>query len=176
MPQQVLNSVENSFSKGLLTEFTGLNFPENAATASSNVIYTLIGDTVRREGFNYETNFTTQNIAMSNTAVSSYKWNNASGDGLTQFVVQQNGANLSFFNASTATVVTPLSTQFVQTITISGFTPVGGAFDPTQECQFSDGNGYLFVFQATINPIFIQFNQTTNTFAASQINVQIRDQ
>lgn len=176
MPQQVLNSVENNFSKGLLTEFTGLNFPENAATASSNVVYSLIGDTVRREGFNYEANFITQNIAMVNTAVDSYKWNNASGDGLTQFIVQQNGANLSFFNSTKATVFSPLSAQFVQTVNISGFIPAGGTFDPTQECQFSDGNGYLFVFQSTINPIFIQFNPSTNTLSATPINIQIRDQ
>ena len=175
MPQQVLNSVENGFSKGLLTEFTGLNFPENAATASSNVIYTLIGDTVRREGFNYEDNFTLNNIAVSNAAISSYKWNNASGDGLTQFVVQQNGQNLSFFRSSSATVTAPLSTQLVQTINLAAYVPAGGTFDITQECQYTDGNGFLFVFQDTISPIYVQFNSATMTVTANVINVQIRD-
>ncbi len=96
MPQQVLNSVENNFTKGLITEFTGLNFPENAATVSDNTEYTIIGDVVRREGIDYETGFSTASQNRANVAISTYKWNNIGGDGSTQIVVKQVGATLIF--------------------------------------------------------------------------------
>jgi hypothetical protein len=43
MPAQVLSTVENNFTKGFVTEFTGLNFPENAATDTDNCLYDIVG-------------------------------------------------------------------------------------------------------------------------------------
>src|SRR4051812_33597450 len=141
MPNQVLSSVENNFTKGLITEFTGLNFPENAATDTDNCIYTLVGDVTRWEGFNYETNFISTSTDRTNAAMSDYRWSNVSGDGQTQLVVQQIGNTLLFYKASTATLAAPLSAQeLVSTILLDNFTAAGATFDVTLECQFSDGN------------------------------------
>ena len=175
MPQQVLNSTENNFTKGLLTEFTGLNFPENAATAASNCVFTLIGDVTRREGFNYETNFVLNNVANTNQAVSTYKWNNASGDGLTQFVVQQVGGTLYFYKSSSATAASPLSTQLLTTVNIAMSVPTGGTFDATFECQYADGNGYLFVYHPSCDPTYCVYNPSTATVTGTTIPIQIRD-
>src|ERR1700735_1264596 len=100
MPQQIISSTENNFTKGLLTEFTGLNFPENACTAANNTEFTLIGDVVRREGINYELNGTSFSTSRDGNAVVTYKWNNAGGDGETQVVVTQIGGNLYFYTSS----------------------------------------------------------------------------
>src|SRR5258708_32428588 len=103
MQQQVLNSIENNFTKGLVTEFTGLNFPENAATSSDNTEYTLIGDVVRREGIDIEVNGTSRGNSRVNAAVSTYKWNNVAGDGSTQIVVEQIGGELHLLDSFAAT-------------------------------------------------------------------------
>src|SRR6202012_2976238 len=111
MPQQILTSVENNFTKGLITEATGLNFPENAATDTSNCNYTLIGDVVRREGIDLEINGATHNIDATNQAISTYVWKNVGGDGNTSVLVKQVGPTLYFFFISQATNSSPVSTR-----------------------------------------------------------------
>lgn len=174
MPAQVLSTTENNFTKGLLTEFTGLNFPENAATDTDNCIYTLVGDVVRREGFDYESNFTLNAISRTNSAVSTYKWNNVGGDGLTQIVVQQTGGTLYFYTSSAATILSPLSTKkLVSTVSITNFLAFGNTFDISKECQFADGNGYLFVYHPQCDPFYCSY--AAGVITAAIISLQIRD-
>src|SRR5260370_42393322 len=82
MAQQPSPAVENHFIAGLKTEFTGLNFPENAATDTQNCVYSLIGDVTRRSGINYESNFSLNKINTINVARSSFRWLNSGGGGL----------------------------------------------------------------------------------------------
>lgn len=179
MPSQVITSVENNFTKGLITEFTGLNFPENAAIDTENCLYTIVGDVTRRAGINYETNFAVSTVDRTNKAVTSYKWNNAGGDGETQIVVKQIGSTLYFYSSSAATIASPLSANLLlATVDVSSFVVFGSAFDPSKECQYSDGNGYLFVFHPSSDPFYCTYDPTVPTnpvITASVITVKIRD-
>src|SRR6267154_2736062 len=174
MPNNLVSTVENNFTKGLITESTGLNFPENAATDTDNCTYTLVGDVTRRQGIDYETNFATTTLDRTGKAINTYKWNNAGGDGSTQIVVTQVGKILSFYLSSSSTTTNPLSKQILSsTVDITtyetGLTP-----DPsTQECQFTDGNGYLFVFHPSCQPFFCSF--AAGVVTATLITVKIRD-
>src|SRR6267154_156931 len=103
MPSQQISSVENNFTKGLITESTGMNFPENAATDTDNCTYTLIGDVTRRLGIDHEVNRVLNSISRTSKAINTYKWNNVGGDGLTQLVVEQVGSTLYFYKSSAAT-------------------------------------------------------------------------
>src|SRR5882672_248090 len=151
MPNQPQLSIEKDFTGGLKTEFTGLNFPENACTAATNTVFSIIGEANRREGIDYEANYQVNTLVSSTSkAINTYKWNNVGGDGLTQIVVNQIDSTLYFYLSSSATITTPLSKQkIVSTVNISSFVASGGSFDATTECQFTDGNGYLFVFHPT---------------------------
>lgn len=174
MPQSLAVAVENNFTKGLITESTGLNFPENAATDCDNCEFTLIGDTLRRQGIDYEENFSIWNIDRDSAAVNTYKWNNAGGDGLTQVMVVQVSGFLHFWKSSAATVAAPMSSQILaSTVDISAFVAAGGTFDTTLECQFSDGNGYLFVTHPSCDPFYCTYS--AGTITGNRINVQIRD-
>lgn len=167
-------NVENNFTQGLKTEFTGLNFPENAAIAANNTEFTLVGDVTRRLGIDYLDHDNPQALVRGNNAIASYKWNNVGGDGETQFVVKQVGAVLYFYISTQTTFANPLSTQILgSTVTVSSFVASGGTFDPTVECQFSDGNGYLFVYHPTCDPIYVTYSGGTVT--GNRITVQIRD-
>lgn len=172
-PQQLSTAVENNFTKGLITEATGLNFPENAATEMDNCECTLIGDVLRRPGIDYEVNYNHQSIDRISKAVNTYKWNNVGGDGSTQVIVTQVGGALYFWGSSTATTVSPLSTKLLGNATISTFVATGGVFDDTQCCEFADGNGYLFVFHPSCDPAYISY--ASGVFTAAIITVQIRD-
>lgn len=173
MPQQPVTAIQNNFTKGLITEFSGLNFPENAATDTDNCIYTIVGDVTRREGINVEFNATYIPFSSRNKAYNSYKWNNAGGDGNTQLVVVQTGTDLQFFRSSTTTPSTGLARQILLTSSIlpyaTGFTPDPGL----SECQFADGNGYLFVYHPNCDPFFCTYSNGVITL--NRITVSIRD-
>src|SRR5882672_10542325 len=153
-----VTSVQNNFTKGLKTEFSGLNFPEDACTATSNCIFHRIGNVTRRAGFDYEANFVLSNIDRTQKAISTYRWLNAGGDGETQLLVVQVGSILSFFESSAATSGSPLSNQkILSTVDISLYIAAGASPVDTFECQYSDGNGYLFVYHPSIDPIYCTF-------------------
>jgi hypothetical protein len=168
-------TVQNNFKEGLKTEFTGLNFPENAATDTANCVYTLIGDVQRRGGINYEANNVLNSIDVSSVANSSFRWLNAGGDGTSQILVQQIGSNLYFYKSSSATLNSPLSTTLLPSvINILLFTVANATANPAlSECQYAIGNGYLFVFHPNCDPFYCVF--TNNTVTANAITLQQRD-
>lgn len=172
MPQQPVASVQNHFIKGLVTEYTGLDFPEDAATECDNTTFTIVGEVTRRLGIDEEENGGLFNLATG--AKSSYIWKNVGGDGETQLEVIQTGAILSFFSITNATASSPLSKQVLtSTVNLSQYTANGGVFDSTLECQYADGNGYLFVYQSTIDPVFCSYSNGVIT--SGSIQVSIRD-
>lgn len=177
MPQQPNISIENNFTKGLKTEFTGLNFPENAATDCDNVVFDLIGNVSRRPGVDYETNFTNATVTRSNSAINTYKWNNVAGDGVTQIEVAQVGSILYFYKSSSATILQPLSTRVLtSTVNLAGFLPAGGNANYAQySCEFSTGNGYLFVYHPYLEPFYCSYAESTGVISSSVITVEIRD-
>ncbi|HYT41258.1 MAG TPA: hypothetical protein VEP90_02825 [Methylomirabilota bacterium] len=176
MPQNNNLQFQNNFTAGLKTEFTGLNFPENSVLETDNTVYSVIGDSVRRDGINYEINFQLNNIGVAAAAKTRFKWENVGGDGSTQMLVQQVGSTLYFYKSSSATIVNPLSTtKLASTISITPFLVSGSSADPSQyECRFASGNGYLFVYNPVCEPFYVSFDGVS-TMTATQINVQIRD-
>lgn len=178
MANQPSAATVNTFIGGLKTEFTGLNFPDNACTDTQNCVFTLIGDVLRREGIDFELNGTTQTVNRTGKAITTYKWNNVGGDGETQIIVLQIGNLLYFYQSTAATISSPLSTTLLgTTIPISTYLASGSSADPSiTECQFTDGNGYLFVIHPNCDPFYCTFVPgTPDTVSANIIDIQIRD-
>jgi hypothetical protein len=170
MPRQSFVAAANNFTKGLVTEASPLNFPENAVTETDNCVYTLLGTVERRKGIDYEDSANTIGITPSE-ARSSYKWNNAGGDGNTQMLVVQTGLLLHFYRSSSATTSSSLSHQFFGTVDLTEFATEGGL--ELDECQYADGNGRLFVFNPHMDPVFCTLSGGIIT--ATRIIVQVRD-
>ncbi len=171
MPQQSIVAVENSFINGLVTEATGLNFPESACTETFDCVFGIDGSVYRREGFDFEGNYTTKTINRANVVVNSYLWQNVAGDGNVTVLVLQVGNKLYFYETSGSGI---FSTGAVaSTVTL---TPVAGApVTETVEAQFSDGNGYLFVTHPYCDPMRIAYDTITDTATATSLNLKIRD-
>ena len=165
----------NSFSGGLKTEFTGLNFPENSCTDTQNVVFSIIGEALRREGIDLEVNAVQNSIFVQGKAVNTYKWSNVGGDGLTQVLVVQIGNTLYFFKTSAATPSAPVSAQLLSSsINFSTYQAIGNTTDITQtECNFTDGNGYLFVFHPGCDSFYCTYNNGVIT--SNLITIQTRD-
>src|SRR6266852_5944242 len=139
MPQSTAVAVENNFTKGLITESTGLNFPENAATDTDNCLYTLVGDVTRRQGIDFEANFLNTSYVRVGNSINTYIWNNVGGDGLTKIEVVQIGDALRFYRIDTDTITNPLSTQLlVSSVTLEGFVAAGATLNTALECDFFD--------------------------------------
>lgn len=156
MPRSSAIVVDNSFVGGLKTEHTGLNFPENACIETFNLVFNKTGLVERRLGIDFEVNFALNTLDRDGKAVSNFYWRNASGDGTISFLVIQIGPDLVFYRSSDATITTPLSHQAAPfTIDLTDFVSSSGSFDETVECQFAEGNGYLFVFHKDIDPIYV---------------------
>jgi len=171
MPQQTTVAVENSFIKGLVTEATGMNFPEQAVTETFDCIYDIDGSVFRRTGFDFEPNFTTKTIDRSNRAIREYVWQNVSGNGNITVIVVQIGNTLYFYEADG----TGIFSTGAQTTTVT-LTPVSGAPTPDAvEAQFTDGNGYLIVTHPYCEPMRIAYDIAAHTATATSITLKIRD-
>lgn len=168
-------SVQNNFTGGLKTEFTGLNFPENAAIDTENCVYSLVGDVTRRGGIDFEADHVTNAITATESAISTYRWKNAGGDGQTEVLVLQSGSTLYFYQSSASTTTNPLSGQLLtSTVNLNSFLASGSTNSPVGvECQFTDGNGYLFVYHPYLDPFYCVYS--TGTITPNVITVQIRD-
>lgn len=171
MPRQNVVAVENSFINGLVTEATGLNFPEAACTETYDCEFDIDGSVYRRLGFDFETNHSVKVIDRDNYVINSYLWQNVAGDGNTTVVVLQVGNKLYFYETTGTGNFS--GGAVASTVTL---TPVSGA--PTTgevEAQFSDGNGYLFVTHPYCDPMRISYDVASSTATATNITIKIRD-
>jgi hypothetical protein len=163
-------SVENNFSKGLITQATGLNFPENACTETENCVFNLEGSVERRLGFDFEQDYTTKTIDRADKAVTSYTWRNVSGDGgLTLFVLQV-GLTFYFYKTNAASLS---AGAIVDSVTLSA---IAGADTPSAaEAQFADGLGYLIITHPHCNPVRVSYDSATEAVTETSITIKIRD-
>lgn len=174
MPQQPSVAVDNNFAGGLITEASGLNFPPNAVIASQNCIHTILGTVTRRLGFDYETAAIGKQINRSGNAIVGYLWRNVNGDGNVFLYVLQVGSTLYFYNVDITG--SSISTgALANTINLNNFSPSGAPANNTVECQFSAGQGFLFVTHPYLESFVVQYNSGPQTFVTQQSTIRIRD-
>ena len=174
MARNVGVSIENAFNRGLITEVTGVNSPENSVTETLNIIYDRRGKAVKRGAFNYEMNYLDNPIA-STGVYTEYVWKTISSNIGQEFVVVQIGSKLYFFESNGTTVLS----RSRKTFTVNLLTYKTPNFTAAQVrgvgVTYTTGRGYLFVAHPYCDPIFIKYNSTTDNISVSRINIQIRD-
>lgn len=171
MPRQIAPSVQNNFVKGLVTEATGLNFPENACTETYNCVFERDGSVRRRLGIDYEASYSTQTVSRSTAVVNTYYWASAAGSGDNTLVVVQAGSTLYFYKVGSSA----LSSDMIDTIDLNTHKVSGSADVDEKECQFTSGNGYLFVSHPTCETFYVEYDSDTDTVSATEITVEVRD-
>jgi hypothetical protein len=171
MPQQALQILENNFRNGLITEATGLTFPQNAVTDTYNCEFDFDGSVYRRRGFDIEQNHDTKIINREDKAITSYLWNNVAGNGDVSVVVIQVGNTLHFYETTDSGTIS-IGEQ-ATTVTLTAVS--GAPIVDTVECQYSDGNGFLFVTHPYIEPLRISYDVSAHTASTLSIGIQIRD-
>jgi hypothetical protein len=173
MARQKAIAIENNFTQGFFTEATGLKFPENTCTEMDNCRFKVPGILSRRYGFDLEDRYTETTIDVNGNVVVSYRWDNVAGDGDIVFIVTQVGDTLRFYRVSGDS---PLSNGLhATTIALSTFFTTGTTTVKTLECQFSSGNGLLFVTNPWLETFYVEYTPASNTLAATQVTLQVRD-
>lgn len=174
MPRESGIKVVNKFSRGLITEATGLNFPEDAVVSSDNVIFEHISLARRRKGFDVETDNEWQAVNTSaSKAINTFLWRNVAGSSDINFVVSQVGATLYFWRTDSTTALS--AGLEAGTISLDSFKASGAPDVSTVECQFAVGLNFLFVTHPYCDPFYVDYNTETETFTGTSIEIEIRD-
>lgn len=172
MPRSAGIAVENNFRNGLITEASGINFPESACVETENCIFKFDGSVVRRKGINFEPNYDVQHLIKTNSVINTYVWRNVSGDGNTTLAVVQLGSILFFYNTSSDSVSSGALSSYID---MAGFNVSGAPAPNTLPAQFSSGNGLLFVTHPFCDPFKVSYDPGTNTVSGEIIVLRIRD-
>ena len=173
MPRAPNVSTQNNFVKGLITEATGLTFPENACTETYNCNFDHIGQVGPRTGFDFEDQYDEFAATLTGNVTVSYLWRNVAGDGSRSFVVVQVGDTLHFYQVTADAALS--ANKHADTIDLTDFVPTGITTVSTLECQFSFGNGILFVTNPNLDSFYVEYDVAGDTISATEINIQIRD-
>lgn len=170
MPRSAATAVQNNFSKGLITEATGLNFPESAATETFNCVFDQTGKVRRRLGIIPETDFAYDTYTATH-AIKHYLWRAVANTGTLSFLVRQNGPIVTFYGVESGI---PVSDNALFTLDLddylSGATPV-----TTVQAQFAAGAGRLFIAHPQCEPLAVTYNDDTDAIEIVEIALQVRD-
>jgi hypothetical protein len=173
LPRSAGIAVENNFSRGLVTEATGLTFPENACTETFDCIFRKTGEVQRRKGFEYETSYSLYTLteARSESAISTFLWTGAGGDGNSSFICLQVGRYIYFYDVKES-----LNFRRFTAIDLDNFDVPGTTLPFSHPVSFAQGDGKLFVVGQFIEPFYIEYSLSGNFLTAgTQITIEIRD-
>lgn len=173
MTRSAATAIENNFSKGLITEATGLNYPENSCVATWDCEFDFYGRVARRLAFDFEFGYQTNTISKTASAINSYHWKNVTGDGVVSFIVTQVGGVLCFYDTTNPNAIS--SGLLASTIALAAYSPSGAPSPGAYACQFADGLGKLYVFHPYLQNLYITYDPVTGTVSATSYDILIRD-
>jgi len=162
-------------TRGFVTEFTPLGFPQEAAIDIDNCIIDTDGSIRRRPGIDVEQPVVLTAPAegillkgnIQTLAFSTHLWEFVNNSGTLNIIVQQIGLVLQFYSQ-----LSPVSSQFLGEITLADH-----AVDRAQLGRFpmetASGLGALFVVSAFMEPVKITYDGTT--FTSTELILQQRD-
>ena len=181
MPRQQAFSNQRNFVRGLITQNTALNFPENACTETFDCIFDETGRVSRRLGFDLEDGFVVNEVSLPLSAgfsevFTEFLWEAVGGNGAKQFLVQQQGDEIHFFDVSTTSSPSSTWKSTFTNVLLSDFLPPGSTNDPAlAPCAYASGNGYLFIVNRYTDPIYVSYDPDTDAITPTRITLQFRD-
>lgn len=185
MPSARQNKPYFNFSKGLFTEASPLNYPENASVDEANFVLNKDGSRSKRLGLDLEDNYV-YNIALTGTineiqqyAITTFIWRDAANIANNDILVAQIGRHLTFYRINDATNNSVSSTYFAA-LDISNASQFRNERTKIEECDFAIIRGHLLVVHPSYSPFYISYETDSNgietiTWAGNQQDIKIRD-
>ena len=173
MTRQAGGAIENQFTKGLITEATGLNFPDSAVLETWNCRFTKISEVKRRLGFDAEDGTTDISGTFRNGVARSFLWKNA-GNTDNTYLVTQTGQRINFFLPDSDGIFSGGLQAFG--FNLATYKTEGTAQEIGQApASFASGDGRLFIVHRRCEPIVIEYDEDTDTVSISTFAIEIRD-
>lgn len=165
VPEQVTQKVTSTFVKGLITEASEMNYPEDASIDESNCDLNRDGTRTRRKGLLQVGSHTATTPGSNHTGT--FLWTDVGGVGGRIIQVVQVGARLYFYRVASGN---PL--QYLGTTNLVGHAQgtVAIAEAPMSATQVK---GDLVVVSAGMRPVRISYDGTN--FSPVGINIRVRD-
>lgn len=163
-----------TFSRGINTEGSYINFPDNCSVDEVNYELQINGSRRRKKGLGKETGEVDYSYAStSGDAARTFKWHRVAGDSSINWIIVQTGLTLHFYkdidsmSANKSALTVDLSLYKVETTSDSDVrqNPVDIFF----------GRGHAFVLGKYIEPFYIQYDVDTDTITISRITIRERD-
>lgn len=174
-----------TFVGGLVTEGGYFITPENSYKEGVNVIPQVDGVIERRNGLDYETEYSLYAAAIDNSsknlwAFTTGTWTTVAGSGNRDFIVAQTGRYLNFYNAATGSVSATRNTAFridLESYKVPGNPNTVG----TGLCSFASTYGRLIITSADTLPLIVTYTPVVGdenawgTFSVKTLDLKIRD-
>lgn len=173
MARSVGTVLSNNLSRGLITEATGLNFPDNAVTETWNTVFEKMGRVTRRRGIDVESEAETMQYEDSDGVVREFLWNSVALNGGFTFLVVQIGWNIHFFELSANDALSAGIQP--DSIDLRNYKAPGSGAIEHIPAGFSAGAGYLFVAHPSCSPVLVRYNDQDEVFEVAPIKILIRD-
>lgn len=174
MARQAGISIENNFSRGLLTEVTGVNSPENSVSDSIDVVFDRLGRARSRPPLKFEDSAVPRNIITSGV-LNEYVWDTNADNDSVSFAVIQIGSRVRFFEISGDGSLSSGYKSFninLLTYKSSNFTD---AQVTSAQCSFTTGKGYLFIAHPYCDTLYVIYDNDSDSITTSRIRIKIRD-
>lgn len=160
----------NTFIKGLVTEASPINFPENASTVDENFVLKRDGSRARRLGLDYEVGFgstnTTGNVNSDGYLDSAvFHWMDVGGDTSLEFIVVHTAGKLAFYDVIDGSLSTNLHTAHGFTI-FPGYTGAVGISSVGGQLLVATGGPEILVFT---------YDSVLDSISNEKIRLRIRD-
>lgn len=174
MPRQAGQLIENNLTKGLITEASGLNFPEHASVEMWDVVPEDEGVITRRPGFDYETSYEFDNYDRNESVMTSYLWKSAAGDPNQSFIVAQLGDTLWYYSLDTS-AVSPGKQTFTTDLDAKKVTGATTLQVSSAICDFTQIDGKLYVVHPFLDPFYVTYTASGPSIAETTITIKVRD-
>ena len=159
----------NNFIKGIITESSPLNFPENASLDETNFILNGDGTRNRRLGMDFENGYTL--VPSSSTVgdivtrdIVPFKWTNVAGNADDNFLVVQDGSKIHIFDMSRAAITGIPALAVLELSTYS--------FSSSAKYSYASVEGKLVVAAGERNIVTISHRDGVFTTVSKQLLVR----
>lgn len=173
MPRNVGSVIQNNLSRGVITEATGLNFPDNAAVDALNVTFDPVGSVRRRKGFDIEGEALTKTYSDSDGLIKEFVWQSVARSGGFTFLVLQTGSTVVFYELTSSDALS--AGINIVGLDLNQYKSPGAGDLRMTPCTFASGAGFLFIAHPMCNPIIVRWNEDTQAFEAALVKLRIRD-
>lgn len=176
MPRTRAIKPKINFSKGLFTEASPLNFPENFFEDGDNIEVDINGQARRRKGLNAETAYSLSSTITEsnflNYETSEHIWKAVGGDGALNFYVLRIGSILHFYNNNES----PRSAfKYPFTFDLTPYLATGYTDATSIPIFTASGLKRLFVAGYGFEPFYISYDSVNGTVSGTLANIKVRD-